>query len=390
MKQLLQKAKMLPLIDWRRKLHQIPELGLELPETKLFVREVLSEIGYQPKEMIPSGLVALCQGEHPGACILLRADMDALPMKEESGLPFAATGELAHTCGHDMHTAMLLGAAALLWERRNELKGTIKLVFQPGEETMEGAYAMLQAGVLKNPNVEAAIAMHVAPDRPLGEINCSVGKKLASSDRFRLTVNGRGGHGASPELAIDPIFIAMKIYQGFLDIISKEIAATESVLLTVGSFHSGSSPNSIPEIAVLEGTFRTSSTELQTFLTTRLQDYAIKEANLMFAKADFTIVTTVPPLINDLLLTTKLAEYLKESGIKGLNRDSVFQTASEDFAWFSCTIPSTYMNIGTKALGEELHYGNHHPKVRFSEDILPLGSAVYAYCAMRWLEEQCI
>ena len=200
------------LTEIRRTLHQNPEVGPFLPQTKAFVRKKLEEYGYEPKEICESGIVATVQGEKPGKTILLRADMDALSIKEEAPVSFASCNHAMHACGHDMHATMLLGAAKLLMENRHEIKGTVKLVFQPDEEGFTGAKSMLKAGVLEEPHVDAGMALHVNSGTPSGMILCGQGTCMAGCTLFQITVKGTGCHGAMPETGVDPINIAAHIY----------------------------------------------------------------------------------------------------------------------------------------------------------------------------------
>ena len=209
----------------RRYLHQHPELGHNLDNTVRFVKEKLTEMGYAPADCGDHGIVALAGGKKPGKCILIRADMDALPMKEESGLEFSSlTDSAAHTCGHDTHTAMLLGAAKLLKEMEDEIPGTVKLMFQPAEEMCTGADSMLKAGVLENPHVDAAFGIHIFAAVPSGVLVYGPGPMLSSADIFEITVKGKGGHGSMPNDTVDPIMVGAHILTALESINSREIA----------------------------------------------------------------------------------------------------------------------------------------------------------------------
>lgn len=222
----------------------------------MYVMNKLREFGYEPKEICESGIVATIEGEKPGKVILLRADMDSLPVTEETQCPFKSTNGNMHACGHDMHTAMLLGASKLLKEYQNEIEGTVKLVFQPNEEGFQGAKTMLKAGVLENPKVDAAMAMHVNSGTPSNVVLYGLGTSIAGCTVFRIVAEGTSCHGAMPETGVDPINIATHIYLAIQEIISREISATESAVITVGKFISGETHNVIPTKAVLEGTIR--------------------------------------------------------------------------------------------------------------------------------------
>ena len=237
----------------RRRLHRNPEAGAVLPETVAYVKERLTEMGYHPQEL-GGGLTATVTGTDTGRCILLRADMDALRGQEQSGLPFRSENGCMHACGHDMHTAMLLGAARLLMQHRQELSGTVKLVFQPDEEGFTGAKAMLAAGVLQDPAPSEALALHVHSGTPSGTVLCGSGTFMAGCTLFRITVRGKGCHGAMPETGVDPIGIAAQIWLALQEITGRELPAKTPAVVTVGRFQAGQAPNIIPDEAVLEGT----------------------------------------------------------------------------------------------------------------------------------------
>lgn len=255
MKKFIEQAKLIKeeIISYRRVIHSNPEVGQELPKTKKYVMDKLVEFGYSPEEICESGIVATIKGNKPGKTFLLRADMDALPIAEKTSCDFKSTNGCMHACGHDMHTAMLLGAARLLKENQDEIEGTIKLVFQPDEEGFTGSKKMIKAGVLENPKVDAALAMHVHSGTPSNVVLCGLGTSIAGCNRFRIVVKGKGCHGAMPETGIDPINIAAHIYLAIQTILTREISATESAVVTIGKFVGGDVPNVIPEEVVMEG-----------------------------------------------------------------------------------------------------------------------------------------
>lgn len=233
------------MVSDRRYLHQHPEVGMELPETTEYVIKRLSEMGCQPQQL-GGGVTATVTGNPQGKVFLLRADMDALPMEEKSGLPFASQRSRAHTCGHDMHTAMLLGAAQMLKEREKELNGTVKFMFQPGEEVLAGAKSMVEAGILENPHVDAAMGAHMIPMIPVGLGGYGTGVVSASSDHLVIQIEGKGGHGAHPHTAVDPINIGVHIHLALQELISREVDPAETVVLTFGKFQGAAPPTSSP------------------------------------------------------------------------------------------------------------------------------------------------
>lgn len=268
------------LVEIRRTIHKNPEVGPALPQTKAFVMGKLKEYGYEPKEICESGIVAVIEGEKPGKTILLRADMDALKIKEEAPVPFASENNCMHACGHDMHATMLLGAAKLLKKYQNEIHGTVKLVFQPDEEGFTGAKAMLKAGVLESPHVDAGMALHVNSGTPSGMVLCGLGTCMAGCTLFRIRVKGIGCHGAMPETGVDPINIAAHIFLSLQEIIAREVPPTKPATLTIGKFSGGKAPNIIPEEVVMEGTIRTLDVDLAKQIFKRIQEISSQTAEL--------------------------------------------------------------------------------------------------------------
>lgn len=376
------------LIQHRRNLHKNAEVGLHLPKTKQYVMETLTKYGLSPQSC-GEGVTALVGKGQP--VILLRADMDALPMPEESGLAFSCpTGEQAHCCGHDLHAAMLLTAAKLLKENESALKGTVKLMFQPAEETFEGALNMIDHGVLESPRPDAAMAYHVSAGKILPGTfmyNDSRDAVLFSMDGFTITIKGRGAHGAFPHLSIDPINIGVHIHLALQELIARECSPQSSCLVTVGQFSAGSAPNIIPETAVMRGTIRSNSAETRELLVRRVQEVAEGTAAVYGGTATVEMTGGVPPLLCDPQLTREMTGYMRELPIPGWTGCSGFSAAaSEDFAFISTEIPSTYIHLCAGFEDERGHASAHNPKVQFNEDILPIGAACMAHCATEWLK----
>lgn len=377
------------LVSYRRTIHANPEVGTHLPMTTKFVMDKLREFGYEPKEICDSGIVATISGEKPGKVFLLRADMDALPMAEKAEVEFKATNGCMHSCGHDMHTAMLLGAAKLLKENQDEIEGTVKLVFQPDEEGFTGAKKMIEAGVLQNPKVDAAMAAHVHSGTPSNMIVCGLGTSIGGCYRFRIVVNGTGCHGAMPETGVDPINIAVKIYESLQTILTREIAATNPAVITIGKFVGGEAPNIIPGEVVMEGTFRYLDKEMGEFVINRMDEIVTSTAKMLRGEAKLIELSSVPPLTNEKGFANEITGYMKD--IVGEQAIVMFEgggMGSEDFASFSLEVPSLYYIIGAGAKNENPLYGlpTHNENVVFNEDILPTGAALHAYSAINWLK----
>ena len=391
MNEIINQAKLIKddLIKYRRTIHSNPEVGQELPKTKAYVIDRLKEMGYEPEEICESGIVATISGNKEGKVFLLRADMDALPMQEATECNFKSNNGCMHSCGHDMHTAMLLGAAKLLKQNKDKIEGTIKLVFQPDEEGFTGAKKMIEAGVLENPKVDAAMAMHVNSGTPSNLVLCGLGPIIAGCNRFRIVVKGSGCHGAMPELGVDPINIAAHIYISLQEIISREISATQSAVVTIGKFVGGEAPNIIPSEVVMEGTIRSLNKEIGEFIFNRINDIVTSTAKMFRGEAELIELSSVPPLTNDTNLANEVTSYLRE--LLGEKSVVVFEgggMGSEDFASYSYKVPSIYLMLGAGIKQENPLYGEamHNEKVVFNEDILVTGAAMHTYSAIMWLK----
>ena len=391
MKKFIEQAKLIKeeIISYRRVIHSNPEVGQELPKTKKYVMDKLVEFGYSPEEICESGIVATIKGNKPGKTFLLRADMDALPIAEKTSCDFKSTNGCMHACGHDMHTAMLLGAAKLLKENQDEIEGTIKLVFQPDEEGFTGSKKMIKAGVLENPKVDAALAMHVHSGTPSNVVLCGLGTSIAGCNRFRIVVKGKGCHGAMPETGIDPINIAAHIYLAIQTILTREISATESAVVTIGKFVGGDVPNVIPGEVIMEGTIRTLDKEVGEYVFKRMGEIVSATAKMLRGEAELIELSSVPPLANNKDLATEVTGYVKDIvGEQGVFLFEGGGMGSEDFASYSYEVPSLYLILGAGAKNENPLYGEpmHNTKVVFNEDVLVTGAAIHTYSAITWLK----
>lgn len=371
----------------RRHIHKNAETGLDLPKTKAYVMEKLTEYGLEPKDC---GYGVTATLGKRGKVLLLRADMDALPMPEESGEEFACpTGKEAHTCGHDFHAAMLLTAAKMLKEKEDTLEGTIKFMFQPAEETFEGSKNMIENGILENPPVDAALAYHVSPGKmPIGLFMYNdKDTMMYSVDGFKITIHGKGSHGAYPHVGVDPINIGVHIHLALQELIARESDPTHSCVLTIGQFAGGTAANIIPETAVLQGTIRTNKPEARELLVRRMKEVAEKTAAVYNGTVDIEMISEVPPLICNPKLTDEVVGYMQELGIPGLTPyPGISASASEDFAVIAEKVPSTFMYLSAGYLDERGQYPAHHPKAQFNEDVCPIGAACLAHCASQWLK----
>lgn len=374
------------LIVHRRHIHSHPEAGLHTPATRAYVMERLRDMGLSPRECGEGAIADIGSG---GRLFLLRADMDALPIREESGLDFASTTGCAHCCGHDMHTAMLLGAARLLWEDRAALKGRVRLMFQPGEEIMEGAAHMIEQGALE-PMPDAALAYHVGAGRlPVGMyLYNDRDTMMFSMDGFKVTFNGKGCHGGCPQQGIDPINMAVHSYMALQSLISRETDPMGDCVLTVGKFSGGTAPNIIPDTASIEGSMRADSPELRSLLRSRLEELCRGTAELFGGSAQVQLNGGAPPLVCNGDFTREISRYMQELPIPGLAaHDGIRSSASEDFAYVLEKVPGAFIYLCAGYEDERGDAPAHSPKVQFNEAVLPIGTACMAHCATRWLED---
>lgn len=383
------------LVAWRRHLHRNPEVGMNLPRTSVFVKQKLEEMGYLPTLIAGHGLIALAGGKKPGKCILIRADMDALPIMEDADLHFKSVNGCMHACGHDFHTAMLLGAAKLLKAHEEEIEGTVKLMFQPAEETLEGAKAMVEAGILENPKVDAAAMFHVSTGTPIptGQIIIpDSGPFSTASDWFEIHIKGKGGHGAMPETAIDPLNVMSHIHLALQAIQSREVSAKDVAIVTVGMMQGGEVSNVIPDTAVMKGTIRTYSPEVRDFVLKRVPEIAKNIAATFRAEVGPNIITLgCPSVVIDGQVAgdirSSLAEVFGDTVLNASELQNLKLSGSEDFSYVSGHVPAVMMMLSAGNADEGYVYPMHHPKARFNEEALAKGAAAYAVLAMGWLNK---
>lgn len=402
--ELLQEAEGLAdqLVKTRRYLHTHPGTGFDISETVSYVKQELINMGYEPQDCGKAGLVALAGGKKPGKVFLIRGDMDALPIKEEADVEFASDNGKMHACGHDLHTTMMLGAAKLLKEHEDEIEGTVKLMFQPAEEIFEGSHDMIEAGLLKNPNVDAALMIHVMAGLPVPAgtvIACDGGVSAPAADYFYIHVQGKGCHGSMPNNGVDPITVAAHIITGLQEIHARELSLSDEAVLTIGTIEGGKAANAIPDTVEMSGTIRTYDEETRDFIKNRLSEIVTGIATAFRATATVSFGSGCPTLFNNPDLAVCTAQYVKEllgpakaftagqlNSMSGGGQSSK-SAGSEDFAYVSQEVPSIMFALAAGHPDQGYCYPQHHPKVKFDESVLPSGSAVYAYTAMRWLEE---
>lgn len=373
------------IIAIRHHIHQHPEIGFEEFQTSQTVINFLEKVGIPyVKGIAKTGVLATIFGDKPGKTVLLRADMDALAMDEDPGNPIVSkiAGRM-HACGHDGHTAGLLLAGALLNEMKSELHGTVKLMFQPAEETVGGALPMIEEGILEG--VDMAFGCHLWGSALEGTAGYKYGAMMAAPDEFKITVIGKGGHGAYPQSTIDPIVAGAQIVTAIQSIVSRNVNPLESAVVTVATFHSGSAFNIISNEAVLTGTIRTLSEENREKVARRLTDISKNIARAYGAEAEVEVIRKYPVLVNaDAAVDVAKVAFAKILGEKNVSKISVPSMGGEDFAYIAQRVPSAFVYVGiAKNVDEPISH--HHPKFQWDDkNIAVLGKGL-AQCAMDFL-----
>jgi amidohydrolase len=401
------------LRETRRYLHMHPELSLQETNTARLVAAQLRELGIEHRTglggdgrslfMSPealraagiqpgpptggNGILALIRGGRgPGRTVLLRADMDALQIEKQNDVPYRSTRPGAmHACGHDAHTTILLGVAELLHHLRDRFAGTVKLMFQPAEEGPGGAAAMVADGILDDPPVDAAFALHVDSTRRAGEVAISPGPATAAADTFRIVVHGVGGHAAKPQTAVDPIVVAAQIVVALQTLVSREIDPFEPAVVTVGKLQAGTATNIIPDHAVIEGTVRTYAPAVRDHLERRIVELASGLAQAMRARAEAVYLRGYPAMRND----PELSALARQVAVELLGPDRVFDRepimAGEDFAFVAERVPVCMIGLGVANPERGIVYPPHHPRFDLDEDALAVGVRLMAAIALRYL-----
>ena len=379
------------IVNDRRTIHRFGGTGFNVKESADYIKARLNKLNIPFEEIIECGIVATV-GKKQGPVFLLRADYDALPMQEKSGLDFACTNGSCHACGHDFHSSMLLCAAQMLKEREDELPGIVKLMFQPAEEGGGGCQKMVDAGVLESPKVDAAMAIHVAVGTDISAsttAHYSRGPAFAGGAGVKIKVIGRGGHGAQPHTARDPISAAAHILVALEHILSFEVAQGQRVALTFGKINGGTAPNVITDEVEISGTCRTYTDEMSEFMGRRIKEIAESVAESMRVKAEVDYHVGGKPVYNDPALCDDLYGFIEEVTGKGktLLVDYPTSFGGEDFSVITGEIPALVLKLGVGSIDEGYSHPIHHPEVKFDEKSLPYGAAIYANCAMGWLKE---
>jgi amidohydrolase len=386
------------VVEWRRHLHQNPELSNREFKTGAYIAEHLRKLGLEVKTGVAkTGVVAILKGGKPGPVIALRADMDALPVTEATGLPFASTQQaeyngqqvgVMHACGHDAHVAMLMGAAEVLKGMQKDIAGTVKFIFQPAEEGAPaneegGAALMVKEGVLENPKVDVVFGLHIEAHIEVGKIQYKPGAFMASSDWFSIKVKGKGSHGSQPWKGVDPIAVGAQIVQGLQHVVSRQSELTVApVVITVGKFHSGVRNNIIPEEALLEGTIRTLDNAMQQEVHKKIKQTATHIAEASGATAEVSIDTKTLVTYNNPDLVKKMLPSLEKAAGKGNVTETVWQTGAEDFSFYGAKVPAFFFYFGGMPKGNQAAKAPPHHTAAFFIDDSMLDVGVKAFCQL--------
>ncbi|MGI8475811.1 MAG: M20 metallopeptidase family protein [Thermomicrobiales bacterium] len=380
----------------RRHFHENPEMGFQEFQTAKIVAERLRSLGVEDVRtgIATTGVTGLIrgtasgEGAGAGKVVLVRADMDALPITEENDVDYRSRKPgLMHACGHDAHTAMLLGISRLLLDRRDQFAGTVKVLFQPAEEGGGGARVMIEQGVLDDPKVDAAFGMHIDQGAPVGVISLRPGPAMAAADRFSAVIKGKGGHGAHPHETIDPIAVGAQIVVALQTIVSREVDPTEPAVVTVGALIAGDASNVIPDTAELRGTLRSFNPEVRIHLAERVEAIVRGIAGAMRAEVEYTHQPGYPPTVNDAAMVDLVRDVAV--GVVGPERVNTpaLQMGAEDFSYFLERVPGAFYFVGSQNPEKGFTWGHHHPRFDFDEEAMSGGMEVMVQTVLRYLAE---
>ncbi|MEG4345176.1 M20 family metallopeptidase [Microcoleus sp. A003_D6] len=379
------------LVEWRRLLHQKPELSFEENLTAGFVSQKLQEWGIEHQTNIAkTGIVATIDSGKPGRVLAIRADMDALPIQEENEVDYRSQHKgIMHACGHDGHTAIALGTACYLAKHKHSFSGKVKMIFQPAEEGPGGAKPMIEAGVLKNPDVDAIVGLHLWNNLPLGTVGVRSGALMAAVETFDCTIFGKGGHGAMPHQTVDAIVVTAQIVSALQAIVARNIDPIDSAVVTVGKFHAGHTHNVIADTAQIGGTVRYFNPKYQSYFDKRIEQVIAGICQSHGANYKFDYCALYPPVIND----SRIAELVRSVA------ESVVETPAgivpecqtmggEDMSFFLQEIPGCYFFLGSANPEKNLAYPHHHPRFDFDETALGMGVEMFVRCVEKFCANQ--
>jgi amidohydrolase len=384
-------GKLPAMIDHRRHFHRNPELSFAEERTAAAIADSLRSLGLKVETSVAGhGVVALIEGEAgAGPCVALRADMDALPIEEKTGKAYSSMNMgVMHACGHDAHMAMLLGAAQILHELRSGFGGTVKLIFQPAEEQLPGgAKAMIEAGVLQNPDVDAIIALHVSPDMPAGTLGFCSGAFMASGDEINIRLSGKGGHAAQPDKTDDVVLAAAQLLVNLQQIVSRKTPPALPAVLSFGKLIASGAHNILPDEALLQGTFRTFDEVFRAKAKEMIRQIASGTALAHGIEAEVIIADGYPVLHNDLSLTARLQHLANQIFGQEWVRTLPMRMTTEDFAYYSQKIPACFIRLGTGNEAFGIRAGLHSPLFDIDESAMQNGAAMLAASAIMLLNE---
>jgi amidohydrolase len=373
----------------RRDLHIHPELGYHEQRTSGLVAYTLNDLGMEVMTGVgKTGVVGLLEGDQPGKTLLVRFDMDALPIQEETGAEYASqTQGVMHACGHDGHVAIGLTVAKILSAHQKELHGRVKFVFQPAEEAMGGAHGMIEDGVLENPKVDATLALHLWNGLPLGCVALVPGPLMSAAETLNIKITGKGGHGALPNATIDPVVAAAQVIIGLQTIVSRNISPLDTAVISVTKVQAGETHNVIPPYAILQGTIRTFLPETRTYLLERFDQVVNGICQAMGCTCEIEVNSVTPAVINDPALAKRISQ-VTAAELPELTIDHTFRTmVSEDMGEMMKLVPGCYMMVGSANDEKGLNYGHHHPKFDFDEQALINGAALMSTVILDYLKD---
>jgi amidohydrolase len=378
------------MIERRRDFHRHPELGFEERRTAEIVAEVMGEFTQHVKTGVAgTGVVALMEGKRSRPTALLRFDMDALPIQEETGAPYSSVHPgVMHACGHDGHTAVGLAVARLLHAHLEQLPGVVKFVFQPAEEGLGGAVRMVEEGVLLDPKPDFSLAFHIWNEKPVGWIAITSGPTMAGCEILTIEIAGRGGHGAAPHEAVDPILAAAHVISALQSVISRNLDPQKAGVVSITQVRAGETFNVIPSTACLNGTIRTCDSEVREMVLERVDVVASGVAKAMGCSAKITTMPLTPPVVNDERIAERLQFLARQMFPDAVICSDQFTMVSDDMAFMMDTIPGCYMFIGSSNAEKGLNAAHHHPKFDFDEAVLPQAAALMAAAVWTLLEEK--
>lgn len=375
------------VVEWRRRLHQRPELSFREHLTAEFVTQKLHEWGIEHQSGVAkTGIVATINSNRPGPVLAIRADMDALPIQEENEVSYRSQHDgLMHACGHDGHTAIALGTAYYLSQHPNDFAGTVKIIFQPAEEGPGGAKPMIEAGVLSNPDVDAIIGLHLWNNLPLGTVGVRSGALMAAVECFHCTILGKGGHGALPHQTVDSVVVAAQIVTALQTVVARNVNPLESAVVTVGELHAGTAQNIIADTARMSGTVRYFNPALAELLPQRVEQIIAGVCQSQGASYELEYVRLYPPVIND----TRIAELVSSVAADVVETPVGIvpecQTmGGEDMSFFLQAVPGCYFFLGSANQAKGLAYPHHHPRFDFDETALGTGIEIFVRCVEKF------